>query len=317
MAVFLVIVLDAVMTFFGSTANDASFNAWVTDVSAHGNRGLVEGVLGVMPVLATLIGMGVSGVVIDRFGYTPFFLVLGGLVLAMGLLGGALVREAAPVVETPAGSLGRAVADVLRPSTIRANAELYLVFATMLVFFTGVQISQPYEVIYLNHTVGLSKSLVGLITAMVAPVLILFAVPVGLLTDRGRGFTVAVVGYSVAAVGFVGFAFSSSVPALTLFAVLKSVGFLMVIVLGAWHRDLLPVGQRGAYQGVRLIFMVMLPMIVGPAIGSWITQTWGSPVLIDGREGLAPPSAIYWASGAVVAAALVPIAALRRRLPSS
>ena len=316
MAVFLVIVLDAVTTFFGSTANDASFNAWVTDVSAHSNRGLVEGVLGVMPVLATMIGMGVwPGHRPVRLH--PFFLVLGGLVLAMGLLGGALVREAAPVVETPAGSLGRAVADVLRPSTIRANAELYLVFATMLVFFTGVQISQPYEVIYLNHTVGLSKSLVGLITAMVAPVLILFAVPVGLLTDRGRGFTVAAVGYSVAAVGFVGFAFSSSVPALTLFAVLKSVGFLMVIVLGAWHRDLLPVGQRGAYQGVRLIFMVMLPMIVGPAIGSWITQTWGSPVLIDGREGLAPPSAIYWASGAVVAAALVPIAALRRRLPSS
>ena len=49
LAVFLVIVLDAVMTFFGSTANDAAFNAWVTDVSAHGNRGLVEGVLAILP----------------------------------------------------------------------------------------------------------------------------------------------------------------------------------------------------------------------------------------------------------------------------
>lgn len=38
-AVFLVIVLDALMTFFGSTANDAAFNAWVTDVSATATAG--------------------------------------------------------------------------------------------------------------------------------------------------------------------------------------------------------------------------------------------------------------------------------------
>ncbi len=72
-AVFLVIVLDAVMTFFGSTANDAAFNAWVTDVTRQGNRGVVEGVLQALPVLATMIGMGVSGFVIDRWGYVPFF----------------------------------------------------------------------------------------------------------------------------------------------------------------------------------------------------------------------------------------------------
>lgn len=312
-AVFLVIVLDALMTFFGSTANDAAFNAWVTDVSAHGNRGLVEGVLGVMPVLATMIGMGVSGVVIDRFGYTPFFLVLGGLVLAMGLLGGALVKDAPRPVTELRGGVWRAVADVLSPTEVRRHPELYLVFVTMLVFFTGVQISQPYEVIYLNHTVGISKSLVGLITAMVAPVLILFAIPVGMLTDRGRGFAVAFTGYAVAAIGFLGFSLSSSVVALTVFALMKSVGFLMVIVLGAWHRDLLPERQRGAYQGVRLIFMVMLPMILGPVIGSVITQAWGAEVTIDGRVGLTPPPAVYWASGVVVACSLIPVALLRRR----
>ena len=32
-AIVLVIVMDCIMTFFGSTANDAAFNAWVTDVT--------------------------------------------------------------------------------------------------------------------------------------------------------------------------------------------------------------------------------------------------------------------------------------------
>lgn len=93
LAIVLVVLLHAVMTFFGSTANDAAFNAWVTDVTHMGNRGRIDGLLQVMPVLATMIGMGASGFLIDRFGYTPFFLTLGGLVLVMGLVGSALLHD--------------------------------------------------------------------------------------------------------------------------------------------------------------------------------------------------------------------------------
>ena len=35
----MIVVLDCVMTFFGSTANDAAFNAYVTDVTNTKNRG--------------------------------------------------------------------------------------------------------------------------------------------------------------------------------------------------------------------------------------------------------------------------------------
>ena len=52
------IVLDCVMTFFGSSANDAAFNAWVTDVTDDGNRGRVEAVLAVMPLVAMLVVFG-------------------------------------------------------------------------------------------------------------------------------------------------------------------------------------------------------------------------------------------------------------------
>ena len=34
----LTIILDCLMTFFGSTANDAAFNAWLTDSTDEGNR---------------------------------------------------------------------------------------------------------------------------------------------------------------------------------------------------------------------------------------------------------------------------------------
>ena len=45
LALTLVIIADCIMTLFGSTANDASFNAWVTDNTKPAYRGGVEGVL--------------------------------------------------------------------------------------------------------------------------------------------------------------------------------------------------------------------------------------------------------------------------------
>ena len=343
LAVTLVILLDAVMTFFGSTANDAAFNAWVTDVTDAHNRGRVDGLLQVMPVLAVMIGMGASGFLIDAFGYTPFFLSLGGIVLVMGLIGGALLREGRTSIHPsgsgpdvvrrasrePLGARGEPPVglarsgegaqtapsrEVYRGTTwLKADADLYLVFAAMAIFNTGVQITGPYEVIYLNHTLGIDKGTVGLITAMVAPVLILFAWPIGALTDRGKGYAVLVVGFLTAAAGTALFAMAGSIVGLAVMALVKSVGFLMMIVLMAWHRHLLPAAARGAFQGVRLIFMVLLPMLIGPQVGSLLIRAFGEPSVVDGQAGHLPPALIYLVAAAVVALAIVPVLALRVR----
>lgn len=50
-----IVVLDCVMTFFGSTANDAAFNAWVTDVTNEKNRGRAESVLQILPLVSMLV----------------------------------------------------------------------------------------------------------------------------------------------------------------------------------------------------------------------------------------------------------------------
>lgn len=52
LGVSLVIIMDCVMTFFGSSANDAAFNAWVTDSTDHTNRGAVEGINSMMPLIS-------------------------------------------------------------------------------------------------------------------------------------------------------------------------------------------------------------------------------------------------------------------------
>ena len=46
----LTIVMDCVMTFFGSSANDAAYNAWLTDMGDKDNRGIIEGLNSMMPL---------------------------------------------------------------------------------------------------------------------------------------------------------------------------------------------------------------------------------------------------------------------------
>ena len=58
LCVTLVIIMDCVMTFFGSTANDAAFNAWLTDSTDKTNRGAVEGINAMMPLVAILVVFG-------------------------------------------------------------------------------------------------------------------------------------------------------------------------------------------------------------------------------------------------------------------
>ena len=54
----LTIVLDCVMTFFGSSANDAAYNAWLTDSTDSTNRGSAEGINSMMPLVAILAVFG-------------------------------------------------------------------------------------------------------------------------------------------------------------------------------------------------------------------------------------------------------------------
>ena len=101
LAVLMVIVADGMMTFFGSTANDAAFNAWTADVASSQTRGKVEGVLQVSTYIAQVIVTVAAGAVIDTIGYFYFFYLLGAIVMVVGLIAGRRLKEpAAPVLDT-------------------------------------------------------------------------------------------------------------------------------------------------------------------------------------------------------------------------
>ena len=96
----LVIIMDCVMTFFGSSANDACFNAWLTDATTTENRGKAEGINAMMPLVAILVVFGGSMPfdLSKSSSWSRIFSVVGSIVIIIGVLGIFLIEE--PKVKT-------------------------------------------------------------------------------------------------------------------------------------------------------------------------------------------------------------------------
>jgi beta-glucosidase len=76
----LVIIMDCIMTFMGSTSNDAAFNAWITDITSSSNRAKTESILALLPVIAMVAVTAAFGALSGKFGYPACFIGLGYIV---------------------------------------------------------------------------------------------------------------------------------------------------------------------------------------------------------------------------------------------
>ena len=99
-AAVMVVVLDCLMTFFGSTANDAAFNAYVTDATRPENRGRVESVLAILPLVSMLIIFGLFDPLTRQGRWRAFFGIFGAAVTAAGFCpccSSGTIRRSGPV----------------------------------------------------------------------------------------------------------------------------------------------------------------------------------------------------------------------------
>ncbi|WP_426351304.1 MFS transporter [Alloiococcus sp. CFN-8] len=303
LAVALVIIADGIMTFFGSTAYDAAYNAWTTDISDESNRGRISGVITILPLLATIIGAGLSGMIIDEFGYYYFFYALGALVSIIGIVGAFILKEPSnKVKDYKNGEVGllKGIIGAFSPKSIRANKELYLVLITLALYSISVQVFIPYQMIYINNYLAYSKGDAGIISAAALIIAMIFAYPAGILTDKGHGLKLAIAAPIISFIGFMGFSFSRGFFIVIFFSVIIYIGYVIfILTTGAWVKNLIPGGSRGLYEGVRMIFSVAIPMIIGPNIGSQL-------ILSYGNDGV-PTPIIVQVAGAIGLLALLPL----------
>ncbi|HVM70760.1 MAG TPA: MFS transporter, partial [Anaerolineales bacterium] len=216
-AVIMIVIADSVMTFFGSTANDAAFNAWTTDIASSDQRGRVEGVLNLCLFLAQIVATAAAGVFIDKFGYFIFFYAIGGIVMVIGLIAGSFLEDTPlPPQQEPHRSYWAEFSDLFSLDTIRQNRDLIILLIYIMVNSIGFQVFFPYLIVFLQDYKGFTLSQYSIIGGVVMLGSAVVAVPFGILADRWNKRTMIALATIIGSAGGIVFSLVNGLPLITI-----------------------------------------------------------------------------------------------------
>jgi len=305
----MIVIMDCVMTFFGSTANDAAFNAFVTDNTNTDNRGKVESVLSVLPLIAMIAVVGLAGALTkdSKVNWSLFFYIFGGLTSLVGVACIFLLPKdiAQPNKDEP---YIKNIFYGFRPSVVKANPILYLLLLTFMIFSIGIQVFMPYLMVYiqqvlkimdLNFTITL-----GVVLILASAITVVF----GLFMDRiGKNkIIIPAIGLTVA--GGIAMFFVNNMVGVMIGGTVLMTGYMIgTAVLGAKIRDYTPEKEVGLFQGVRMIFFVLVPMVTGPYLGRAVSYINKQEYINEYSNTVVQPNAfIFLFAGLVILLAIIP-----------
>ena len=309
-AAMMVVVMDCLMTFFGSTANDAAFNAYVTDVTNDKIRGKVESVLAVLPLVSMLIIFGGFDAMTKQGQWGRFFGIFGCLVTLTGVASIFLIKDSK--FEAKKEPFFKNLIAGFRPRIIRKNPSLYLTLAAFCLFSCAVQIFFPYLIIYMQNYLMIDNYAIVLGVVLILASVI--SVIGGRFIDRAGKLNFVLPAAAVMFLGLFGMFFVRGAAFVIVAGTVMMGGYMLVTAsLSASIRDFTPTDRVGEFQGIRMIFAVMLPMIIGPSIGAAVIKNSGSTYTELGVVKSVPTPAIFLASAAALLLIIIPILILKRR----
>ncbi len=305
LGVTLTIVLDCVMTFFGSGANDAAFNAWLTDSTTSANRGAAEGINAMMPLVSVLVVFG--GFMFfdldDPTSWTRIFTIIGLLVIAVGIIGIFVIKE--PNVTKSDMPYVKGIIYGFKPSTVKSNITLYIVLAAFMIFNISIQVFMPYLIIYYEVSLDMADYVL-----IMAPAIIVASVVTafwGRVYDK-KGFVFSgVLALLMLVSGYVVLFLTKQTETVFIGSLLMMSGYLSgMAVFGAMIRDNTPEGKSGRLQGIRIFSQVFVPGVVGPYIGAMVLKNAKQIEGNDGTFSFIPNENIFLAA-AIVAVIVIPV----------
>ncbi len=314
-----VVLADALMSFFGSMGNDAGFNAWLNDNMTERNRGHIGAALATQPIIGTIIGTVVGGMLIGKEdNYMRLFLAFGGLAIVFGVLAFFFMKDAPGLAPNRQGGFFRQLSGAFDFRALGKRRELVWVFLVLTVYFIAFNVYYPHVGNYMIYYLGFSPDVIGIIQGVALILGMLSVIPASIMLRRDRfvGATVVSIVLSVIGVGVLGlFGRPENVdpstilnPPLLIGMFFFGCGYIMFMqVLSVWMKQLFPEDSKGQFEGFRIIFFVLIPWIVSPFIANPIIKSNGKILDTNGLEAYLPTHVLFLISTALILLTFVPL----------
>ena len=303
----------AIMSFFGSGANDAAFNAWVTESTAHSNRGRVEGVLAILPLLSMLVIFGLLDGLTQQGHWKLFFGIIGAVTaligVAIGVAAWFMVRDS-PAMAVSGDSYLLSIIHGLGPSVLRANPRLYWALTAWLVVGTCTQVFLPYLIIYIQRYLRIDGYAIILAVVLVSAAVL--SILGGRVIDRIGKLISVMPAAAILVAGLVGMFFARGMGPVMVAGTVMMAGFMLTTAaISGLVRDYTPLDRVGNVQGLRMIFAIMVPMVVGPFVGAAVIAGAAENYVDLGVMKSVPTPWIFLAAAVIAVFTIIPVLRLR------
>ena len=316
---FAVIAADAIMSFFGSMGNDIGFNAWINDHMTPENSGALGGALAVQPVIGTIAGTILGGLLVGADNnYMRLFIVIGGCVILLGIFSLIKMKDVDSLSPSIKGSFSNQFFSIFNIKEYLKHRELFYVNLMLAVYFISFNVYFSHLGNFMIYYLGFTADIMGLIEGVGLLIAMFTTIPAICLINEGKSSIIILIAILINSVGLliIGLLVSpynvnpASIwnPHLLAGVLFVGIGYILFLqTITVWSKKLYPEDARGQFEGIRIIFYVLIPMVVAPLISNPIIKKSGEFVDEYGFTEYLPTNTLFLAGIVIVLITLIPL----------
>ena len=316
---FAVIAADAIMSFFGSMGNDIGFNAWINDHMNPENSGSLGAALAVQPVIGTIAGTVLGGLLVGaNDNYMRLFVVIGGSVIVLGLVSLFGMKDVETLRPSVKGSFGQQFFSIFNVKEYLKHRELVFVNLMLAVYFISFNVYFSHLGNFMIYYLGFTADTMGLIEGVGLLLAMFTSIPAIRFIRNDKSSLIILFAVVINAIGLlvIGLLVSpenvnpSTIwnPMLLIGVLLVGIGYILFLqTITVWSKRLYPEDARGQFEGIRIIFYVLIPMVVAPLISNPIIKNNGEIIDENGFTAYLPTNTLFLAGVVIVLLTLIPL----------
>lgn len=313
------VIADAIMSFFGSMGNDAGFNAWMNDNMTPTNRGHIGAASATQPIIGTIVGTVAGGILVgENDNYMLLFVVMGLLVIILGIVALFGMKDAGGLKKNIDGTFTHQLLSVFNFKKFFAMKELVWVNITLACYFIAFNMYFTHIGNYIIYYLGFSADKMGLIEGVGLILAMAVVIPTSKYINLNKYpllCTVSIVLNFLGVMVLGLFVRPENVDVTTIFNIVPLLGIFLIgagyvlflQTITVWSKELYPANARGQFEGIRIIFFVLIPMIVAPLISNPIIKQSGQYIDENGFVAYLPTYVLFLVAAVLILITFIPL----------